>query len=73
MTALAPRLPMNDDGDIVLWKAIAGAKKSHLMKRPVFPLHRPNYSLDNGVLIRVKAVYRERGALPLDEEYARRK
>ena len=64
---------VNEDGDIVAWKAIAGAKTSHKLAKPVFPAHQPNFSLDKGIIVRIKAILRPTGALPLDTEYTKRR
>ncbi|HEX9816723.1 MAG TPA: hypothetical protein VGB18_07065 [Candidatus Thermoplasmatota archaeon] len=66
-------VPVDENGDIVLWKALAGAKDSHRMSRPVFPNHQPNYNLDRGVLIRVKAARHVTGEVPLEDEFAKRR
>ncbi len=64
---------VNEAGDIVAWKALVGGRTSHALARPVFSRHQPNYDLDHGVLIRIKSFRRQTGALPLHEEFARRK
>ncbi len=59
---------LDDNGDIVAWKAVVGAKHSHAMARPVFPRHQPNYSFDKGVVIRIRALCRAGGTQPLEAD-----
>lgn len=67
------RVPADEWGNVTAWTAIVGARESHRMARPLFPDHAPNYDLDKGVLIRIKALHRKIGPLPLGEEYTTRK
>ena len=62
-------VPTDDDGNIRVWKALAGARHSHVMARPVFPNHQPNYNLEKGVLIRIRQIKRVTGTLPLEPEF----
>lgn len=64
---------VDENGDIIAWKAVAGAKRSHLLAKAVFPQYKPNYSLDKGVAIRIKAFGRPTASFPLDSDYATRK
>lgn len=73
MTGPEIRLGVDAEGNVNTWKIVVGAKKSHRLSSPLFPLHQPNYDFDKGVLMRVKRAFHPGSTVALDEEYARRK